>query len=166
MPNTQGGSKFKKYKKGNKATLHEEKLIECDDANGEAYGYVQDKFGNGRFKVDIVTEKGTVQKDCVAVLSGKMQKQKWKHFVDKGSLVLLTTLEDGNKEKEKYYIIHKYDPSDLRTLVKMKKVNIADYEKRPQDVNFRDDANGDDTEEEEEEEESKNEEEWVDFEKI
>jgi initiation factor 1A len=124
--NQKGGAKFKKYKTG-AGVLHEEKLVECDDTQGEHYGYVKSKLGNGRFKVDIVTERGTAQVDCVAILSGRMKKKKWKNFVGEGTLVLLSTLEDGNKDKEKYWIIHRYDEGDVRALTRMNHIKLSEY---------------------------------------
>jgi initiation factor 1A len=124
--NQKGGAKFKKYKTG-AGVLHEEKLVECDDSQGEHYAYVKSKLGNGRFKVDIVTERGTAQVDCVAILSGRMKKKKWKNFVGEGTLVLLSTLEDGNKDKEKYWIIHRYDEGDVRALTRMNRIKLNEY---------------------------------------
>lgn len=124
-PNQKGGARYKKFKKGS-GTIHEERLVECNDEEGEFYAYVKSTLGQGRFMVDIVNEKGVAQTDCLAILRGNMKKQKWRHFVAVGGLVLVTTLLDGNKDKEKFYIVKTYDASDVRQLTRMKKVCLKD----------------------------------------
>jgi len=130
--NQKGGAKFKKFKRG-EGVVHEEKLVECDDSQGQHYALVQTKLGDGRFKVDIVTQRGTEQTDCLAILAGSMRKNKWKNFVAEKSLVLVTTLQDGNKNKEKYWIIKRYDDGDVKNLVRMKRINLSDYNDQDDD---------------------------------
>jgi translation initiation factor 1A len=106
----------KKNRKIKKSTGEKRQLFLKEQ--GQDYGVITKKFGNGRYEV--VINKGETK--ILGILRGSMTKQKRKHWVDIDSVVLVS-LRDY--QDNKVDIFHVYDKDEVRTLQKTYGVELA-----------------------------------------
>ena len=106
MPNIKGG---KKFKKGEKKSFHEKKLIYKNPKEDQEYGKVIGACGNGRFNVQCYDGK-----DRLGIIAGNMRKKIW---VNKDDIVLISRW-DFTTDSKKCSIVHKYDSDEVKKLHK------------------------------------------------
>lgn len=101
MPNTRGGSRYKKKKKGQGFRKPEELILE-KDSPGCMYAMVTKKFGSG---FEILCSNDKTER---AIVRGKFKKRVWININD---IVLVDASDLGL-----FIIVHKYSPEDVRQL--------------------------------------------------
>jgi initiation factor 1A len=80
---------------------------------GEEYAIVNSDKGSSRFEVTIYTTNQIV----LAKARGSICKGPRKQRIDKGDFILIVQ-DDNTSSGDKYYIIHKYSPDDVKRLKK------------------------------------------------
>ena len=87
-------------------------IVFCSDKDNEHYALVGNAKGDGRFEVTII--ENNVQ--TIAKIRGALSKGPQKQRIMKDDTVII----QGNpgSTQDKYYIIHKYSPDDVRRLRK------------------------------------------------
>ena len=101
MPNTRGGSRYKKKKKGQGFRKPEELILE-KDSPGCMYAMITKKFGSG---FEILCSNDKTER---AIVRGKFKKRVWININD---IVLVDASDLGL-----FIIVHKYSPEDVRQL--------------------------------------------------
>lgn len=140
MPRKKGGGKRK-----NKGVQSEEKLIIRDEGQNELYARVTASCGHGRFMVRLVQyAEDDAPVLCatpiMAILPGRMKRRRWKHFVAPNDYVLIQQRE-FQTEQNKVDILHKYDNSAEKKLIKMRHIPDDDRVTMEEDMTF--DVQGD-----------------------
>lgn len=94
-------------------------LVEKDEDLDQDYAEVLRALGNGRFRFKFMNgEEGN------AKLKGSMSKGKKFTKVQPGHLVLVQK-DPTTTGKDKYYIIHRYNDDDKRTLTRMGELDVV-----------------------------------------
>jgi translation initiation factor IF-1 len=77
----------------------------------ELYGTINCDLGNATFEVTIHNTNKIIQaKACGAIIKGPKKQR-----LNKGDMILVQ-LDTSTTSKEKYFIIHKYSPDDVKNL--------------------------------------------------
>ena len=124
MPGKKTSTKAKARKKTGEPI--ERKLVLRDD-DSHVYAKVIKAYGSGRFEVSLVRyiEEKPILSDTsvMAILPGRMKKQKWKHFVSASDFVLVSirSFEEGKVD-----ILHKYDQSHVQQLKGLNEIPDTD----------------------------------------
>ena len=127
MPkNSKGGSRFKKGVRNSGAAQMEEKLVLRESKNSEYYAYVLGALGNCRFNVLLVNNSSDDSvpptlgsRTHLAILPGRMKKQKWKNFVAAKDFVLVSKRDFQMEDNPRVDILHKYTAEAVRKMCKL-----------------------------------------------
>ena len=122
-----GGGNKRNRKKGIQT---EEKLILRNESDGELYARITKACGSGRFMIRLVqyTDNDVpvlVPTEVMGILPGRMRVRKWRHFVTVGDYVLIQQ-RSFQTEQDKVDILHKYDSSSAKKLIKMSAIPDED----------------------------------------
>ena len=150
MPKNKKGGKG--AKKGKNIQVNTQLITKQND--GEEYGIIKSKNGNGRFTIYCFDDKTRT-----GIIRGKDRKRKWVNIDD----IVLVEKWDFETNSEKCTIINTYEKSDVNKLIKNNEINNLFIDKNKSD--FTNDLNDEDifdrnytiSSEEEEEEEEKQE---------
>lgn len=100
-------------KKHNKNTSGSNELVFRSEANGEEYAVINASKGDARFEITIYANNVVaIAKARGAIISGPKKKR-----LDRGDMVLIQA-DNSTSKGDKYFIIHKYSPDDVKRLRK------------------------------------------------
>src|SRR5271165_6776806 len=130
--NKKGGSKFKRTKKGDKST-HDDKVPLAEENANCFYAQVIKNIGTG-FQIAL---KGGQETICT--LRGKLRKRAW---CNPGDIVMV------NLDLEKYILVHKYRPDEVKQLKALGKINFTSNDDEGNAFRFEDENDEDESDEE------------------
>jgi initiation factor 1A len=109
-------------------------IIFCSRKDDEYYAVVGNAKGDGRFEVLIIENNVST----IAKVRGALSKGPHKQRIMKEDVVIIQANSDSTNDK--YYIIHKYSPDDVRSL--RKSGELAQIKEKTDDCNvmFEDDT--------------------------
>ena len=122
MPKNFGGKKYKQK------DLRQRKTEVSVKESGQAYVKVEKMLGNGRLSGTYITETGNIKKiQCVIPGRLKRGRRNWIEAND----WLLVQLADFSKDG---YILLKYHPNDVKTLIKRGEIVDIDTKKKTENT--------------------------------
>ncbi len=100
-------------KKHNKNTSGSNELVFRSEENGEEYAVINASKGDARFEITFCANSVVaIAKARGAIISGPKKKR-----LDRGDMVLIQA-DNSTSKGDKYFIIHKYSPDDVKRLRK------------------------------------------------
>lgn len=96
-----------------KGNRRDNQLYTRNESEGEQYGEIQNGKGDARFEIKLMNTQSVIAKARGALIKGPHKQR-----LVKGDIVLVQQNTDVSAG-DKYYIIHKYDASQVRQLHKM-----------------------------------------------